>query len=1041
MSKAITRSIRFKLAGLLAFSAIIGIVLSSLAMFFYMNKTLKREGMNNLHSITTVLADNMVASLEFEDTRDINETLQSLNKQQDVQAAFVYNRHQHLLQRYSREGNNDPQYDTLIRQQNQQHGLTTPFSYMDRTHMLVSEPVFSDGEYVGTVSVIANADRVRQHSRELIVAQIIVAALAVLLVLLLAMRMQRMFTDPVLKLRDAMYDFSRDPDAHRHVYHHTDDEFGALFDGYNHMLDAIEAHRQELKFQRQALDEHAIVTTVDNEGIIVQVNERFCQLTGYDKQKVIGQSYRDIFFTKDNEQLSRQVWQTINNGDTWRGEICAHRKDGSTYWVYASIVPFLDEHGQPLKFIGVRTDITERKQAEEAMRQARELAEEATRAKSEFLSMMSHEIRTPMNAIIGMTHLALQTTLTDKQRDYLNKTQTAARSLLALINDILDFSKIEAGKLEMEEIPFELSTVLNDLASVVGLRVQEKHLELFFSVEQEASVPLLGDPLRLGQVLLNLTNNAIKFTEQGEISIHVKALTDDEGDDDNAHMVLQFSVRDTGIGMNKAQQQRLFQAFSQTDSSITRKYGGTGLGLIISKRLVNMMGGDITVSSEPDKGSCFTFTVRLKKDRHQKQQQLKQLDNLTGLHVLVVDDSETSRVIMRQYLQRFDFDVVTAASGAEALTCITSAERPFDLVFMDWHMPGDDGQSINGMETIRRIRQQLGDEEMPTIVMVSAWERDAVLQEAHDILPDGFITKPVTQSSIVDALLNTFAEHLSASSAAKPAPAAFATNALQGLRLLVVEDNAINQQIAKELLTREGCLVTLADNGREALDILARETFDIVLMDIQMPEMDGYTATREIRKHKAWNALPVIAMTAHAMAEERQRCLDCGMNDHVSKPIDIRELVQTLSRYLPQSNNDDHVQPPANKHDVAPALLSDEEISAWIDIPAALKLLGNNQVLLANLLETFIRRYQQADTTMAQYLEQEDWRHADELSHEIKGTAGNLSATALYEAATRLNDAVRQQLHGQHNDELAVLADTFGKALRQTIEAMRRYPG
>ena len=696
----------------------------------------------------------------------------------------------------------------------------------------------------------------------------------------------------------------------------------------------------------------------------------------------------------------------------------------------------------------------QRKQAEQALRQhqqqlenlvearttelaqATHVAEAANRAKSEFLANMSHEIRTPMNAIIGMTHLALQTSLDERQRNYIEKVGRSADALLGILNDILDFSKIEAGKLAIERIDFSLEDVLGNLSAVIGLKAEEKGLELIFDLPADLPVALVGDPLRLGQILTNLSNNAVKFTERGEIVIGAEVLAQDA-----ATCRLQFFVRDTGIGLSAEQQAKLFQSFSQADASTTRRFGGTGLGLAISKRLTELMGGAIWVESTPGVGSTFHFTVQLGQQQGEHARPPIGLSELGALRVLVVDDNASARETLAAMLGSLGLRVDAAASGEAALTRLREAlDDPYQLVLLDWCMPG-----LDGVATARAIAQSSDIRPPPTLLMVTAYGREEAMAAAEGDDIRGFLNKPATPSDLLDAILRA----LGRSAAAQLRPrhdrgaAAEDLARLRGAKVLLVEDNEINQELALELLSSNGLLVAVANHGEEALALLEQEPFDGVLMDCQMPVMDGYEATRRLRQDPRFRDLPILAMTANAMAGDRERVLAAGMNDHIAKPIDVAELFTTLARWVrPKSpapmatTTATPTAAPAAPEAEPPAL----PVLDGIDTAAALQRLQGDTALYLKLLR-------KTAATQADSLEQydaavaaADWTSAQRVIHSLKGVAGNLGAEPLRQACARLEAAA--QAHRADAEARAAVRQALGRVLSAiaTLPETQREP-
>ncbi len=617
-------------------------------------------------------------------------------------------------------------------------------------------------------------------------------------------------------------------------------------------------------------------------------------------------------------------------------------------------------------------------------------AQEAERLKSDFLANMSHEICTPMNAVLGMTHLAQQTELTSKQRGYLNRIQTSANNLLGIINDVLDFSKIEAGKLEMESVTFKLDQVLDNLGALINVTAGENELEVLFAIAPNVPTSLVGDPLRLGQVLTNLANNAVKFTESGEIVLTAKLVSTDAD-----KVTLEFSVIDTGIGLSEVQIDGLFQAFRQADSSTTRKYGGTGLGLAISKQLVEMLGGEIWVESEPGQGSTFSFSAIFVRPVDTAQQRPQPTPDLRGMRVLVVDDNFAARVTLQSYLESFSFDIKLVSSGEACLTELlrTIPDQPYGLVLLDWKMAG-----IDGIETARRIKDNQTLAPTPTIIMVTAYGQAEVRRQAEAEGIEGFLLKPISQSTLFDTIMGVFGKELPSAlpdgTQAMPENAQVAT--LRGAHVLLVEDNEINQEVAQGLLESAGLVVTLAANGAEAVQAVESEEFAAILMDIHMPKMDGYEATRTIRDDPRFARLPIIAMTAHAMAGDREKSLAAGMNEHITKPIDPQVLYATLSKWIEPVEKEIPVSeapPKAKSEKVFPDL-------SGIDTQAGLQRMAGNHERYKKLLLRFLTDHGGIVDEIEGALEAKDEETAIRLAHTLKGVAGNIGAH-LVQAATQ----------------------------------------
>jgi len=782
-----------------------------------------------------------------------------------------------------------------------------------------------------------------------------------------------------------------------------------------------ELQNRKKKFQAifdQTVDLMAIL---DVDGNVLEANQAAIDMVQTQEDEFLNVPFWETKWWNSSPEHQRQIRDAIKKaatGELVHFESSLTTPDGNEHLINISLTPVTGDDGKVMFLLPMAHDVTE-------LKKAVEIAETATMTKSTFLANMSHEIRTPMNAIIGLSHLCLNSNMDKRQHDYVEKVYNAAKSLLGIINDILDFSKIEAGKLEMEKIPFQLDDVLDNLGSLMAVKAQEKNIEVLFDAQPDVPRGLIGDPLRLGQVLLNLVSNAEKFTEKGEIIVKTNLLkiTDD-------YVELEFKVKDSGIGMTAEQCEKLFKSFSQVDTSTTRKYGGTGLGLAISKQLVEMMQGNIRVESEVNKGTVFSFNARFGRSKviEEITPLLAQAD-LKGLKVLVVDDIESTREMMQVTLDSFSFRTSCVESGVKAIEAMTSApdDDPFKLILMDWKMPG-----MDGIEATAKIKQLTG-ETPPMVIMITSYGREEIMNKIEKASLDGFLIKPFTPSTLLDAIMGIFGSKNSLPLLKKGdnkwniAP----PEEIRGAKILLVEDNEINQQVARELLEEAGITITIANNGLEAVEWIEKEKFDLILMDLQMPEMDGFEATGIIRQNSKNSDLPILAMTANALAEDRNRCLEAGMNDHIPKPIDPNKLYNTLVKWLPEISKVH--QSNANVNVKVCSDMSLPKSLPGIKIETGLHSLRGNKVLYMKLLKDFVTDHSDDVQKIVKAIENKDFEQAQRIAHTLKGIAGTIGAQKLFAFAKTTESAAANKTP----DDLMAAIDKLSPALLTVINGLQ----
>ena len=769
---------------------------------------------------------------------------------------------------------------------------------------------------------------------------------------------------------------------------------------------------------------HDAIIMIDNDGRVTHWNSAAERMFQYSSREVLGHVLHDFLAPKSRRRAHHEAFPKFRA--TGQGaavgktlELPGVRKDGVEIPVELSLSATRIQ-GQ-WHAVGIIRDITERKRAEHALLQAKEAAESAARMKSEFLANMSHEIRTPMNGVIGMTGLLLDTDLDAEQREYAETVRTSADSLLAVINDILDFSKIEAGKLDLEILDFDLRTALEEMNDTLAMRAQEKGLEYVCLVEPDVPSLLRGDPGRVRQVLTNLVDNAVKFTSQGEIKVH--ALLGKE-DDDRA--TIRFAVSDTGIGIPEERLNKLFEAFTQTDASTTRKYGGTGLGLSIGKQLAELMGGEIGAESEEGKGSTFWFTAVFEKQPEGSCLEPMIREDVRGKRVLVVDDNETNVLVLEQQLQSWGCRWDDAPDGKTALAKLHAALAegdPFAIVVLDMQMPEMDGETLG-----RKIKADPTLRDV-TLVMMSSIGRRGDAARLREIGFSAYLTKPVKRSHLYDCLVSVLSlKTQREGDQAKPLVTkhSIAEDKRHKVRILLAEDSIVNQKVALKILEKLGYRADAVANGLEAVKALETLPYDLVLMDVQMPEMDGFEATAAIRNpHSAVrnHEIPIIAMTAHAMKGDREKCVEAGMNDYVSKPVRPKELSDAIERRLGRDARE-------------PARVSDPSTKDVLDRAALLDTLDGDLELWHEIIETFVDDVPEQLAKLKEGLDGNDAALVKRQAHRIKGASANVGAGRMRDCAARLEDTGRaKQLEGAL-DTFGELEDEFAR-VRQAVGKSR----
>jgi two-component system, sensor histidine kinase and response regulator len=995
---------------------------------------------NELITVAEITSSNTTAALTFGDAEAAQETLASLSEQKHILEACIYKQDGSILARYVRDG--------------QARG-TFPKAESDRQeirngHIVLFREIKLNGEPVGTIYLKSDLEELRSRAIRFAEIFLVVIFLSLATAYLLSSNLQRGISEPILDLARAAFAVSLHKDYSIRATKRSKDEIGFLFDRFNEMMSQIQGREQALQQARTELElrvdertkelqkevrdrtraEEALraseerfrlaieespigIALIDREFRFIKVNRVLCRMLGYLEEEFAALTFLNVMHPDE-------IQRTIDRAELhFRGKAPPDKlearfvaKNGAILWIDLSVSPVRDSGGRLLYGLAVMENITERRLAQEALVQAKDAAEMASRAKSEFLANMSHEIRTPMNGIIGMTELALDTELSHEQREYLSMVKSSAHSLLVVLNDILDFSKIEAGKLDLEPIDFRLRQSLGDTLKTLAFRAHQKGLELTWRVAEDIPDNLVGDVGRLRQVVVNLVGNALKFTESGEVGVEVDRENHAPGDD-----VLHFRVWDTGIGISPEKQRLIFEPFTQGDSSTTRKYGGTGLGLGISARLIQAMGGKIWVESELGRGSTFHFTVRAGVSSRKESGEQPQDLALRGQRVLIVDDNETNRRILVEMVAHLGLRPQAATGFEDALVILRAARTERDrisLMITDMQMPGKDGIAlITAVRTIPEYRA------LPVLILSSTVNLGA--ERLRKLSVAAHLLKPVQSSELREAIVAALWRPADARSAGKsPEKDSEAPAVRQGLVVLLAEDNAVNSLLTQRLLEKYGHTVLTVENGVEAIAAWEQEKnrLDAILMDIQMPEMDGLTAIRTIRASEqgSGHRMPIIALTAHAMKGDREKCLEAGADDYITKPLHAPDLLAALD--LADKRN------AKTTYSVRSKQLVQRPASHCFDWTAALERMDGDRALLEEVARLFAEEWPKTEASLKSSLESRDLHACERLAHGLKGAAAHLGAGGVSECAFRLEklartgryDEAREQWHTLKNE-------------------------
>jgi two-component system, sensor histidine kinase and response regulator len=1018
------RTIKQKLTIIVLIATGAALLVASAAVISYeWNAT--RSGLGReIGTLAEIIGANSTAPLAFNDRKSADETLATLTAQRQITVAALYGRDGRLFAAYRRDGDGALLPRVAPREGKPQWG---------GGRLTLARPVVLDGETVGVLWLEADLRELQARFARyaLIITAVVLAAVGV--AMMLSARMQRFITRPVGHLAEIARLVAEEKNFAVRAQRYGHDDIGVLIDAFNEMLAQIQKRDAALKSAHDALEARVQertrslresemvlrsfydsiplmmgVVERDGTGGVVHISDNAASAAffGLTAALMRGRRPDEIGMPEAHRLLwEKHYAEAEETSSPVRFEYAHDTPDGGR-WLSATVCRIPQDGDGPARFCYIVEDATDRRRAEIELQKAKEAAETASRAKSEFLANMSHEIRTPLNGIIGMTELLRESDLGNEQRDYLEMVHTSGEALLAVINDVLDFSKIEAGRLDLDPIEFRLRDSLGETLKGLALRAQSKGLELACHVAGDVPDALIGDPSRLRQVMMNLVGNAIKFTERGEVVVSVT-----RGALWEAGVELEFAVKDTGIGILPEKQGRIFEAFTQADGSTTRRYGGTGLGLTISTKLVSMMGGRIAVESTPEEGSTFRFRVRMGlQSGHEVLLPQEAATSLAGARVLIVDDNRTNQWILEEMLSSWGLRPTAVTGGAAGLVAAAEARRsgdPYRVILLDGTMP-----DMDGFETAARLKAE-DPEGFGTILLLTSAGRRGDAARCRELGIVGYITKPVNQSDMLDALMTV----LGPGREAQPRTPLITRHSIREdrrrLRILLAEDNAVNRRVAVGLLEKRGYEVLVAANGLEVLETLARETVDAILMDVQMPEMGGLEATAAIRasERKRGGHLPIVAMTAHAMKGDRERCLEAGMDDYVSKPVRPSDLYAALERTVPRPGAPRGGDTSPTQDAVADRAPAPAE-APLVERARLLERLEGDEALLEEILVL----YQQT---------------CPDLVRDLREAAARGDARALYSAAHTLKGMVTH-FGAPQATELLLTLETMGREGRLT---------